>query len=192
MPIIALIFAAVGLTWGAIVARRVSLTVGCGLVIAVSYVLGHEFWNLHFGPLPITLGRLLLVALLGALAFQWRRGDLAIRSMTGCDWLLAALVILLTVSTVFSGQPEVTDGVTSKWGRLFASFLLPLVLYTGVRQFAITRRNWSHLLVTLVAMGIYLACTAIFEAGHLWAFVFPRYIADPTLGIHFGRCAGQN
>src|SRR5882757_9559799 len=102
MPIIALIFAAVGLTWGAIVARRVSLMFGCGLVVAVSYVLGHEFWNLHFGPLPITLGRLLLVALLGVLVFQWRRGDFTIRSMTGCDWLLAVLLILLTLSTVLS------------------------------------------------------------------------------------------
>jgi O-antigen ligase len=190
MPIIALIFAAVGLTWGAIVAKRVSLMVGCGLVIAISYVVGHEFWNVHFGPLPVTLGRLLLAALVGVLAFQWRRGDFKIRSMTGCDWLLAALLIVLTLSAVLSGQPDITDGVTSKWGRLFASVLLPIVLYAAVRQFTITRRNWSHLLAVLVAMGIYLACTAIFETGHLWAFVFPRYIADPTLGIHFGRARG--
>ncbi len=190
MPIIVLIFAAVGLTWGAVVAKRVSLMVGCGLVVVVSYALGHEFWNVHVGPLPITLDRLLLVALLGALAYQWRRGDFAIRAMTGCDWLLAALLIVLTVSTVFSGHPEVTDGVTSKWGRLFASFLLPVVLYTAVRQFSITRHNWTHLLVILVTMGVYLVFTAICEAGHLWSFVFPRYIADPTLGIHFGRARG--
>src|SRR4051812_40879698 len=190
MPIIALIFAAVGLTWGAIVARRVPPIVGCGLVIAVSYVLGHEFWHVHLGPLPVTLDRIVLIALLGVLAIQWRRGEFTLRKMTGCDWLFVALLGVLAASTVFSGQAAMTDGVTSKWGRLLSSFLLPAVLYAAVRQFSVTQSNWRYLLVTIVAMGVYLSCTAMLEAGHLWSFVFPRYIANPNLGIHFGRARG--
>ena len=48
-------------------------------------------------------------------------------------------------------------------------------------------KELGQLLVTIVAMGVYLSCTAMLEAGHVWSFVFPRYIADPNLGIHFGR-----
>ena len=40
------------------------------------------------------------------------------------------------------------------------------------------------------ALGIYLALTGVAEIAGQWSLVFPRYIADPTLGIHFGRARG--
>jgi O-antigen ligase len=43
---------------------------------------------------------------------------------------------------------------------------------------------------TLAIYGIYLAITGILEITHQWSFVFPRTIADPGLGIHFGRARG--
>ncbi len=39
-------------------------------------------------------------------------------------------------------------------------------------------------------LGSYLAFTALFEVAHLWQFVYPKFISDPTLGIHFGRARG--
>ena len=74
MPIIALIFAVAGLTWAS--SPACAQIVGCGLVIAVSYALGHEFWHVHLGPLPVTLDRIFLVALLGVLAFQRQEASL--------------------------------------------------------------------------------------------------------------------
>jgi N-acetylglucosaminyldiphosphoundecaprenol N-acetyl-beta-D-mannosaminyltransferase len=106
--------------------------------------------------------------------------------------MLGTMLAVLTVSTIFSGQPEITDGVTSKWGRLVASFLLPGALYAIIRQLDITRREWVRFLATLVALGVYLALTGAFEVAGRWSLVFPRYIADPTLGIHFGRARGPD
>jgi N-acetylglucosaminyldiphosphoundecaprenol N-acetyl-beta-D-mannosaminyltransferase len=176
--------------WGAICARRVSLLVGCALLLVVSYALGHEFWNARLGPIPITLDRAVLVALIAAFAYQWRYGGLSIRPWTGSDWMLAAMLAVFTVSALLSGQPEFTDGVTSKWGRLVTSFLVPALLYGIIRQLDITRRDWSRLLATLAALGVYLACTGALEVAGRWSFVFPRYIANPNLGIHFGRARG--
>jgi O-antigen ligase len=156
----------------------------------VAYALGHEFWNLHIAGLPITLDRLLFAGLLATAAIRWRRGDFAFRQMTNEDWCLIALLGVVGISAVFSGQPEFTDGVTSKWGRLLASFLVPSLLYAFLRQLPVTRRDWSGMLIALVALGIYLACTAIFETSHAWSLVFPRYISNPDLGIHFGRARG--
>ena len=138
MPVVAVIFAFAAIAWGAIVARRGSLLAGCGLLVVVSYALGHEFWNVRIGPLPLTLDRALLLGLLAAFAVQWRLGRFSLRSMTGSDWLLAALLVLFTTSALLSGQPEVTEGVTSKWGRLMASFLLPAIVYVIIRQLPIT------------------------------------------------------
>ncbi len=192
MPVVAAIFAIAAAIWGVIVARRGSLLVGCGLLVMVSYVLGHEFWNVHIGPLPITLDRILLIALFATFALQWRLGDLPFRSMTGSDWLFAALLLLLTVSALCSGEPEFTNGVTSKWGRLFAAFLVPAAVYTFIRQLPITYCDWSRTLIALVVLGVYLALTGVFEVSHLWSLVFPRYISNPDLGIHFGRARGPD
>ena len=192
MPVVAAVLGLAALVWAAIAAHRVSLLVGCGLLLVVSYALGHEFWHQRVGPLPITLDRLLLLGLLAAFVVQLRIGAFTLRQMTGADWALVALLSVLAVSATLSGQPEITDGVTSKWGRLVASFMLPAVLYFVIRQLPITYRDWSRMLVALVALGVYLACTGVFEVAGLWSLVFPRYIADPNLGIHFGRARGPD
>jgi len=190
MPVVAAAFALVAIAWGAIFARRVSLLVGVGVLLVVSYVVGHQFWNTHIGPVPLTLDRIVLAGLIGAFALQWRLGDFKLRPTTGSDWCLIVLVAILALSAVFSGQPEITDGVTSKWGRLLASFLIPGTLYALTRQIPIAERSWSALLVALVGLGVYLALTGALEVAGAWSLVFPRYIANPNLGIHFGRARG--
>ncbi|HEX5472974.1 MAG TPA: WecB/TagA/CpsF family glycosyltransferase, partial [Lacipirellulaceae bacterium] len=192
MPIVAATFALAAIVWGAICARRGSLLVGCGLLVVISYVFGHEFWNADVGPLPITLDRIMLVGLLAAFAYQWRFGGLKLRPMTGSDWMLVALLAIYIASAVLSGEPEITHGVTSKWGRLLTSFLLPAVVYGLIRQLDISRRDWSRLLALLAVLGIYLACTGIFEVTGQWSLVFPHYISNPDLGIHFGRARGPD
>src|SRR4051812_25648441 len=98
MPIVAAAFALAALAWGAIVARRVSILVGLGALIVVAYALGHEFWNARIGPVPLTLDRMLLVGLLAAFAIGWRAGVIRLRSLTGADWLFAAMLATLLVS----------------------------------------------------------------------------------------------
>jgi putative inorganic carbon (hco3(-)) transporter len=43
---------------------------------------------------------------------------------------------------------------------------------------------------TLVGMGLYLGFTGIFEIIGPHALVFPRYIMNPHVGVHFGRARG--
>ena len=190
MPVVAAVFALAAATWGLLCARRGSLLVGCGLLLVVGYALGHEFWNAKFGPIPLTLDRIVLLGLLGTFAYQWRYGSLRLRPLTGTDWMLAAMLALFIASAVLSGQPDITDGVTSKWGRLVTSFLIPALLYAIIRQLDITRQEWSRMLAALVVLGFYLGVTGVLEVAGRWSLVFPRYIADPTLGIHFGRARG--
>jgi N-acetylglucosaminyldiphosphoundecaprenol N-acetyl-beta-D-mannosaminyltransferase len=190
MPFVAVLVAVAAALWGAVYARRGSLLIGCGLVVFVSYVLGHQFWNAQLGPLPLTLDRLLLLGLVAALAVRWRAGTLPLRPLTASDWTLVAALALVTISALLSGQPEITDGVTSKWGRLLASFIIPTALFFVIRHTPITERESRWLLAGLTLFGVYLAGTAFCEKAGLWSFVFPRYIANPNLGIHFGRARG--
>jgi N-acetylglucosaminyldiphosphoundecaprenol N-acetyl-beta-D-mannosaminyltransferase len=190
MPIVAVIAGLVAIVWGAIYARRGSLVVGCSLVLIAAYVVGHEFWHTKVGPVPVTLDRLALCGLLAGVAVQWRLGRLQLQRLVGCDWLLIGLVTLFAASALVSGPAEIAREGSSAWGRLLASYLLPALLYFIVRQAPVTRREWIGLLACFVALGVYLSFTAVCEIAGKWALVFPRYIADPNLGIHFGRARG--
>ncbi len=190
MPVVVAVLSLAAIVWGTICARRGSIVVGGGLLLVVAYAFGHEFWNVRLGPLPVTLDRVLLVGLLVAFAVQWRVRRFTIRPLTAGDWMLAALLVLLAASAITSGQLEITEGVASKWGRLVTSFFMPATLFFIARQIQVTGQDWSRLLSALVLFGVYLAVTAIMESAQMWSLVFPRYIADPNLGIHFGRARG--
>lgn len=188
---VALLVVAAGLVWGAIYARRGSLAFGGAALVVVAYVLGYNFWNLHVGPLPLTLDRIVLVGLLGAFALQWRWGRIHSKPLCGADWLLAALLVILAASLATAGAPaaSATNTFSPTW-RLVMSFIVPGLLYWIVRETTLSHRAWIGAMAVLSAMGIYLALTGVAEIAGQWSLVFPRYIADPTLGIHFGRARG--
>ncbi len=191
MPLVALIVLAAALVWGAIYACRGSLPCGAAALIVVAYVFGFNFWNEHVGPLPLTLDRVVLVGLVAAFVAQWRWGRLDAKPLSGSDWLLAVLLLVLTTSMLLAGTPKVraAEGFSPTW-RLVMSFVVPAILYWIAREAPLSHRAWKASLATLSVLGIYLAVTGLAEIGGQWALVFPRYIADPTLGIHFGRARG--
>ena len=168
---------------------------GCAALIIVGYVLGHTFWHAKLGPLTFTLDRMLLVGVIAAFVVQWRLGPFESKPLIGCDWMLAVRFsgshreALLT-----SGTPDVVapDGGSALW-RLSMSFLVP------------GRPVLDRAASTAAAAAVEeLACGHV-DAGRLscgsprfaeitrqWWLVFPNYISDPTLGIHFGRARGPD
>jgi O-antigen ligase len=193
MPVVAAIAVAAGLVWGAIYARRGSLVLGGAALIIIGYALGHTFWHAKLGPLTLTLDRMLLVGVIGAFIVQWWTSRIESKPLAGCDWMLAALLGMLTLSALVSGTPEVVapDGGSSLW-RLMMSFVVPAGLYWIARQAPLPQREWKGWLVAMSLLGVYLAATACAEITHQWWLVFPHYISDPTLGIHFGRARGPD
>ena len=190
MAVVVIIGALAAMVWGAILARRGSLLAGCAIFLVVAYVFGADFWHERIGPLPITLDRLVIVGLLAAFAVQWRLGRLTERPLAGSDWLVVGLTAILAASAVLAGSPDDSLNPQSAWGRLITAFVLPAALYFVARRSTITARSWSRLLACFAVLGVYLAVTAILEMTGQWSLVFPRYITDPNLGIHFGRARG--
>ncbi len=190
MTFVLLIFAVAALVWTLVYVRRGSLLVGGGLFVAVGYVLNHNLWHMGFGPVSLTLGRLLLVGLCVLFAWRWWQGGIDRRPLTGSDWMLALFVGYLTVR--YALTPEATgvaSSVSPTW-RLIASFWMPAALYWVVRHAEFTERHWKGLLVCLTGLGTYLALTGLAEVSGQWWAVFPRFISDPALGTHFGRARG--
>ena len=184
------IFAIAAVVWALVYARNGSLLVGGTIFVAVGYVLNHNLWTLSLGPISLTLGRVCLSGLVLLFVWRWWRGKIKLRPITGSDWLVAIFTAYLTLRCFFTAEPVgIASSVSPTW-RLIASFWMPAALYTIARNAELNVRTWKAMLWGLTALGTYLALTGIAEVHHQWWAVFPRFIADPTLGTHFGRARG--
>jgi putative inorganic carbon (hco3(-)) transporter len=144
--------------------------------------------------LPIGPERLLLAG--GLLAVVLRsevhpehngHGSRRLPRLTFTHGLLVAASAWAVVSAWQAGtltQAPAFYGLLDRFGIMaFAVYYVAPVVFRGERE-------RTALLGTLVAVGAYLGLTAFFEGVGLRALVFPSYINDPAVGIHFGRARG--
>jgi O-antigen ligase len=117
-------------------------------------------------------------------------GKINPKPLTGVDWLVLVLAGVLTVSTFTHDWRVSQKGDISPFWRLTFAYLMPIVLYWIARQSTISERGVWWLNAALAGFGIYLAITGLAEISGQWWLVFPQYIADPKIGIHFGRARG--
>ncbi len=191
MEIVILFVALAAVIWGAAFAQRASLWFGAAAFIAAGYVLGPPLFSVHLGPVPVTIDRVLLVGLAAMAAWQWRQGRLQPGMMTGFDWLLVAALAYFTVRCAMTPSPPVGEGSSVKpWWKLIAAFWVPGAVYLAARVAPRSERSWRSAMGMLAGVGLFLALTAYAEIGKQWWAVFPRYIANPELGTHFGRARG--
>lgn len=117
--------------------------------------------------------------------------DPAARRLVRLRWctlhtLFAAMLAVAAISALFAGTLTSTYGLFAWLDRLAVPFaacaLAPMIFCTMQRR--------TLLLKTLTVMGIYLGFTGFFEIAGPHALVFPRYIMDPNVGIHFGYARG--
>jgi putative inorganic carbon (hco3(-)) transporter len=68
--------------------------------------------------------------------------------------------------------------------------LFPFVIFYLAPVIYRTERQRQMLLTALVVLGAYLGLTVLFEMAGPHALVWPKYIMDPSYGLHFGRGRG--
>ncbi len=99
---------------------------------------------------------------------------------------MLALVVIALDSAQRAGSLTSGVGAFALLDRLVIPFVLfvlaPLVLSNPARR--------DLFLKFAVLMALYLGLTALFELAGPRALIFPRYIADSSVGIHFGRARG--
>jgi putative inorganic carbon (HCO3(-)) transporter len=101
--------------------------------------------------------------------------------------LLAVTVAYLVASALATGTFLEKDVMLRAADRVGA---VPFLLFALAPVTFVSRRHRSMLLAVLVGVGLYLSITAFFEVTGAKALVFPRFIADPSVGIHQGRARG--
>lgn len=159
-----------------------SLLVSVGLALTVFSGNSDEL------GLPLGPDRLFVAAGLAALALDLpgvrRERAIVWRPLHG---LLAAVAAIAVISSFAAGTLETTEGV---FGLLDRLGLVPFVVFSLAPLLFGTRRDRDALLAVLVGTGGYLGVTAVLEGTGNLQWVVPSYIADPGVGIHFGRARG--
>ncbi|MCS7306654.1 MAG: O-antigen ligase family protein [Thermoguttaceae bacterium] len=181
---------AAALLWGLIWCLQGDLLLGALVVAIIGACLGHPFWNMDLGPVPVTLDRIALAGLLVAYGFQWRLGRTDPKPIGAADRWLVALLGMLIVSFLWSDFPPQTLGEGSPLWRLATGYLIPGLVYWVARQASMEHRTVRRVWTLLSCLGLYLAITGILERTQQWQWVWPRHIADPSVGLHFGRARG--
>lgn len=190
MSLLVAIAACVVLVWGAVYFRRGSLLDGCLALLVVGYCCGHYFLQFQIGPFPLTLDRLLLGVLCLGFLVRLKLGQIDAKPAGGADWLLMILLVLLFGSAMLAGGGRLDLEEGGPIWRLVAAYLMPVAMYWLARQSHLNKRNVKRVFAVLIALGLYLSVTAILEVTGQWWAVFPRHIADSSLGTHFGRARG--
>lgn len=193
MEIIAAIFVVAGLLWGGILwqirpAWPEGLTFWLSFgSLAAGVVAGYDFFHRDFGPIPLTLDRVLLGMAAGILAYELLLSRPRPLRMQFIDWLVVAWLIWVAGSTLL------TD--FGYKGRLPLSRLLffqamPGVAYFVFRWNEISDRQRRLSLWVLVGLGVYLGFTGVAEWQKWHGWVFPRYIISPEFSEFLGRGRG--
>jgi putative inorganic carbon (hco3(-)) transporter len=178
LALCAVLLAVGGVVAAALVAPAVTISAGVALEI-----FSGEFS--HLGS-PVGLDRVVVVAGIVAAVVRDVRSDAPRLRINGLHVLLLAIAVYGLLSALFVHQ-LVSNSVFGLFDYLgfipFALFLVAPLAFPGERE----RRV---LLGTLVGVGLYLGITAVLETTGPSSLILPRYIANPHVGIHFGRARG--
>lgn len=133
--------------------------------------------------IPISPDRLLFPAAIVLLLVDARRTHAL--KLLPVHWLMGLFVIWTILSMVWVGN--ILSG--SAEFALLDRTVMPFLLFSVAPLFFVNSNRRKILLVTLTAIGFYLSITAIGETVAP-SLVFPRFIMNPSIGLHYGRARG--
>ncbi len=170
-------------------------------LILTAFFPGH-FWRSDLsGFFNFTIGRVAIVTL--GILFLLRSLLLGLPRL---PVKIVALMAVLTAYFAFSAWQAgwtLTISAAPPYYRLFVGYVFPFAVFVftlagftrqhDADQTASSRyyqRLITGILWIFFAFGVYLTFTAFCEKFELWSLVWPRFIADPGVGLNFGRARG--
>ena len=147
-------------------------------------------WNMG---VIVTPDRLVLGAVLLIVACRPRSSRHSVASITRAGTAVGRAAALFTIIALTSWFVHDSDAGNARFGVL--TWVVNLAVCPALTFFIATRLRYTRtmlkeLLTFFALLGVYLSATAVAEHFNVTALVFPRYILDPTIGMHFGRSRG--
>jgi O-antigen ligase len=184
--IVALIF----LVWSFALLRYHDLLLGCAIFLVVTSTFSSDFFGIDAIGLTWTLDRFWIVFLVLQFAYNWYLGRIRWRSLQTSDLILGAFVVWLVARTLPFPLGSQLPSQPPTLMHLLNGYLIPIFVYLLIKHSRVTPASIYPAVIVLMMFGVYLSLTAILESAGQWSLVFPKFIGNPKLGIHFGRARG--
>ena len=141
----------------------------------------------HFG-VPAALDRVFFVLGMVALFLG------GVRTVSDRHLRLRPIHLVLLVAATYATASSIAAHTFSESSARFALLdrfgLIPFLMFCLAPLIFSRERQRRFLLAVLIAVGAYIGLMNFFEGTGITGFEFPAYIADPLVGIHFGRARG--
>lgn len=165
----------------------IARTIDPSYVITVGVLLAVFSGNWTMMGFPIGVDRIVILGGMGALAVRAFEDRDLVPRLRPVHVVLGVFVAYAVGSALWSGT--LTDR-TSAFALLDQLGIVPFALFAVAAVAYRTPEQRGFLLAALVGLGGYLGVTALLETAGIDALIFPRYINDPAVGIHFDRARG--
>jgi O-antigen ligase len=140
------------------------------------------------GGLPLlTMERVVWPLILLSLFLQRLKGKIKRRSLDLVEYCMIAFLILVIVSMSVH-ESFIASWVTEKLNfyEFLTGYALPFLFYFILRRGVSNDAQIKAFLAGVGLITVYLGVTGMAEAFQQSWLVFPKYILDPKVGIHFG------
>jgi O-antigen ligase len=171
---------------------RVSLPViFLALWIVATAVFGPPFYVIPFaGLVDITIERILLLIIVVWMIVGFFQRKAGVQKNFTIEFIMGLFVLLCLVSMTKTGFLPVNSEFISPWYVFISGYFFPFVIFIFAKKYIVNEKDMFVVLHALFYFAIYLCIISFLEFTNLKQFVFPRYIADPEMGIHFDRARG--
>ena len=151
--------------------------------------LHEEFWRMTVPFFfALTIPRIGIVILVALLAGMFMAGRFRLRHAWPASGFIALVAVYFFLSALISGFE--TRSVVTVHYRLIGGYLFPFAVFGLVLHAFHSERDFKRLAVFFAGVSVYLTFTGWCEQFDIGALIWPRFITDPTVGIHWGRVRG--
>ncbi len=151
--------------------------------------LHEEFWRIPMPPFfSLTIPRIGIVVLAAAFVIMAALGRLRLRHAWPISGLIVLLLAYFTISAAVTGFE--TRSVITVHYKLIGGYVFPFTVFALILHAFKTERDVKRLTVFFALMGLYLTFIGWCEELNISALIWPRFINDSSVGIHWGRVRG--
>jgi O-antigen ligase len=165
-------------------------------ILLVSWIIASAVFSTYFfvlqfaGVFDISIERLLFLMIIFILLAGLLQGKVHFQRNISIEIVMGVFALVCIVSMIRTGFLSAAPEFTSPWFTFITGYFFPFIVFIFAKNYIVREKDVQLILQTLFYFGLYLSIVAFFEYADLRQFVFPRYIADPEVGIHFDRARG--
>jgi O-antigen ligase len=160
-----------------------------GLITGITPTGLFRGWEILPGLPNISIDRIVWPVVFIMFLLKRRRGQTERLTLDWTEWGLLAFITVMLVSMISYGSYIDEDGDWSLFS-IVRGYVFPFMAYSIVRRAAGTARQFHRFVTSIGFFTLYLALTGFAEILKIQPLVFPRYILNPEMGIHFGSPRG--